>query len=324
MIISKVKRTLRRWLFFQPPVNAHLMRQLGYSHREKLLIIHADDLGLSQSHNNATMLAMNHGLVNSASLMMPCKYALDAIQTLKDYPTMDIGVHLTLTCEWDKYKWGSLSPGSEVPSILDKNGYMYPDCSTFAAHADPEEVEVEMRTQIRACISAGIMPSHLDTHMGCMLKGRPEYLVSYLKLGKEFGIPAMIRPEVLEVALENHRDLFHALETEDLLTVDRIAIASEKLYELKGMNWFYSNYLKTLRRGINVLLIHPAFDDEEMKSITSGHRYWNAAWRQADFDFFTSPQTRNVLDQLKIKLISWKEINAAKLDERNTKSPTPI
>ncbi|MEX2512328.1 MAG: polysaccharide deacetylase family protein [Cyclobacteriaceae bacterium] len=324
MIISKIRRKLKKWNVFAGPVNGSLMRKMGHSPREKLLIIHADDLGLSQSQNKATIQSMTEGIVNSASLMMPCRYAYEAIDMLKDHPELDIGLHLTLTCEWSEYKWGALSPASEVPSLLNEEGHMHPDCLTFLENAHPEEVEIEMRAQIQSCIRAGIMPSHLDSHMSCIFKGRPEYLVSYLKVGKEFGIPAMVRPEVLKSASNNLPHLFKDLEVGDLLTVDHVYIASEKQYELKGMNWIYSNLLKNLQPGINVLLIHPAFDDDEMKRITSGHRYWNAAWRQADYDFFMSQKSKNALHQYNIKLITWKEINEIKNSNKNTRSSTGI
>lgn len=60
-----------------------------------------------------------------------------------------------------------------------------------------------------------------------------------------------------------------------------------------------------------VTTIHLAFADEEMKAATRERDTWCAAWRQRDFDFFTSQEFRNLLHGQNIKLVTWRELARA-------------
>ena len=75
-----------------------------------------------------------------------------------------------------------------------------------------------------------------------------------------------------------------------------------------GMDAYYTNVLKNLKPGLNCLLIHLAYDDAEMKAVTVDHPEWGAAWRQADYDFFTSRKCIELLQQQGIILVTWREL----------------
>lgn len=287
--------------------NLSLAERLGYAKTDKLLIIHADDIGLSHSENRATLRSMIDGIVNSTSIMMPSGWAAEVGEYLHYHPNLDIGVHLTLTNEWHQYKWGPVASKSEVPGLTNHQGYMYASCAEVADNARPEEVEKEMRAQIEAAIKIGIRPSHIDTHMGCVLFGRPEYTASYLKLALEYGTPAMITPEVVEGIIKTNPALFSDIDIALLPVVDRIVSASPSDYD-SGMAEFYNRTLSDLPAGVTVLLLHVAFDDAEMQALTSGHTYWHAPWRQADYDFFADENAWSLIDDNNIKLITWRQI----------------
>ena len=74
---------------------------------------------------------------------------------------------------------------------------------------------------------------------------------------------------------------------------------------------YYENVLINLSSGVHILLIHTAFDNAEMQAMTIDHPDWGAAWRQADFDFFTSAKCREILQKEKIQLVTWREIQEA-------------
>ncbi|WP_194775080.1 polysaccharide deacetylase family protein [Pararhodonellum marinum] len=287
-----------------------LNERLGFNPTDKLLIIHADDIGLSHSENRATLKAMTEGLVNSTSIMMPCAWATEVGTYIQNHPNLDVGVHLTLTNEWFNYKWGPVASKSNVPGLVDEEGFMFADCASVARHATPEEVEAELRAQIDAAIKLGIKPTHLDSHMGCLFFGRPEYFMSYLKLGREYGIPSMVSPQILDVFKQLHPDYFNKLDLSKQLIIDQISIATPEEYDEKGMEGFYSELLENLNPGVTALLIHVAYDDPEMQAITVNHPHWHAAWRQADFDFFTSDKARKLILDNEIKLITWREIGS--------------
>lgn len=291
-----------------------LAEKLGFSKEDRLLIIHADDIGMAHSENIATIDAIKNGVVNSTSIMMPCAWSTEVGELIKDMPGLDIGVHITLTNEWHTYKYAPIASKSEVPGLVGPDGFMYKDCASVAQNASPEEVEKEMRAQIEAAIKIGIKPTHLDSHMGCVFYGRPEYVASYIKLAQEYGIPAMLNQQIVDAVIKPNPELFKGLDVDNLILIDETAIASPQSYDTMGMEGFYTELLNNLNPGVTVLLNHIAFDDAEMQAITTRFTHWHAKWRQDDYDFFTSQKAKNLINANNIKLITWKEIGEKLLD----------
>src|SRR5512140_2038148 len=89
--------------------NKNLADLLSYPHDSKLLIIHADDMGLSHSVNVACIKAFESKGITSGSIMVPCPWAREITGYVKAHPGMDVGIHLTMTSEWENYKWGGVS-----------------------------------------------------------------------------------------------------------------------------------------------------------------------------------------------------------------------
>lgn len=285
----------------------NLNERLGFGKDEKLLIIHADDIGLAHSENVATIKAMTEGVVNSTSIMMPCAWSTQVGELLEDHADLDVGVHITLTNEWFNYKWAPLAPQSDVPGMIGEDGYMHAGCAELAANASPDEVEKEMRAQIDAALRLGIKPTHLDSHMGCVFFGRPEYIARFIKLGLEYDIPTMLNRQVSEL-MDANPDVFKGIDKDMLIFIDDIATISPKEYDELGMETYYSNYLNDLEAGLNIMLIHLAYDNEEMKALTVRHDYWHSPWRQGDYDFFTSEKASELIAKNNIRLITWREI----------------
>lgn len=280
-----------------------LAQRLGYPATAKLLIIHADDLALAHSENQATFNAMNTGVVNSASIMVPCPWLPEVSAYAKANPQSDLGLHLTLTSEWHHFKWAPVSDGDGTAGLTDSSGYLYDNCADFASHASPEAVEQELRAQIEKAKSMGIQPTHLDSHMGCLFFQNPVLFGIYLKMGREYHIPAMISHDLLGILPEPFRQSV----TEKDLVVDHIITANPEDYQA-GMKQYYTKVLETLQPGVNVLLIHTAYNDAEMQGVSVDHPDWGAAWRQADYDFFTSQACRDLLKAQGIQLVTWREI----------------
>ena len=105
-------------------------------------------------------------------------------------PALDLGIHLTLTSEWPQYRWRPLSTASRASGLIDDDGYCWRNCLALRARVVPEAAEIEMRAQIDRAIACGIAPTHLDTHMGAALA--PELLAIYLRLGREYRLPALL------------------------------------------------------------------------------------------------------------------------------------
>src|SRR5579863_1682181 len=101
------------------PANKSLAEKLGYARDAKLVIVHADDLGMTHSVNAASIKALESGLVNSASIMVPCPWFPEMADYAKSHPDTDFGLHLTLTAERVFYRWGPVASKDHVPSLVD-------------------------------------------------------------------------------------------------------------------------------------------------------------------------------------------------------------
>lgn len=282
-----------------------LAEKLGYASDAKLLIIHADDIGLAQSVNEASILAYESKGISSGSIMVPCPWTNDFARYYAENPHLDVGIHITLTAEWDYYKWGGVLPAGEIPSLLDENGYFYASVEEVGQHAQADEVEKEIRAQIERAMALGIHPSHLDTHMGSVL-ARPEFLQIYMKLGMEYDLPVFAPRMMLMGMPEEMRE---KVETEFVL-VDHFFMLNEAL---PGVSWMeaYGEMIEKMGPGLNQLIVHVAIDNEEMQAVTINHPAFGSQWRQSDLDMLTSQEFKDFLKEHQIQLVGWKEIKEA-------------
>mgnify|MGYP006280257887 CR=1 FL=1 len=280
----------------------NIAERLGYPADAKLLIVHADDIGLAHSVNSATIEAFEKKGISSGSIMVPCPWFNEFTKYAREHPGLDVGIHLTLTAEWEHYKWDGVMPSGEIPSLLDEEGYFYASVEEVAMHADPEEVEKEVRAQIDRAIDFGIVPTHIDTHMGSVA-ATPELTGIYLKLGKEYGLPILLpRTWLQSVPAEQREEL-----EKDYVLTDQIFMMHEDSPE---MTWgeSYSRMVSQVRPGLNVMIVHLAYDNEEMQAVAINHPDFGSAWRQRDLDFVTSGEFKDLLKKHNIHLVTWKEI----------------
>ncbi len=280
-----------------------LAERLGYPADAKLLIIHADDLALAHSANQATFRALESGGVSSASIMVPCPWLAEVAEYAAAHPGRDLGLHLTLTSEWKHYKWGPAAPSSEVKGLLNEHGFFYDNCADVAVRASAEEVERELRAQIGRALAMGIEPTHLDSHMGCLFFTRPDIFDIYLRLGREYGLPTLVSQNLVDALPEAFRE---KLSDKDIV-VNQILGANPPDFST-GFAAYYEKVLRSLEPGLSELIVHLAYDDAEMQGIAVDHPDWGAAWRQADFDFFTSEKCRQIIREEGIHLITWREL----------------
>lgn len=286
---------------------ATLAERLGYPKDAKLLIIHADDLAVAHSENQASFKAMKDGSVSSASVMVPCPWLKEVADYAKSNPNHDLGLHLTLTSEWQWYKWGPAAPRGEVSGLVDANGYFYDNCEDVAKNASPAEIERELRAQIEKAKALGLEPTHLDSHMGCLFFTDPANVATYLKLSKAYHIPVMLNRQMVEGIIKQAPQVFAGVFDDRMPVIDEIFMASEEDYK-KGMPQYYTKILKELKPGVHEIIIHVSYNNLEMQGISVNHEGWGAAWRQADYDFFTSKACKKLLKEQNIHVITWREI----------------
>ena len=284
-----------------------LAEQLGYPPTAKLLIIHADDLGVTHSVNAASIKALESGAVNSASIMVPCPWFPEIADYAKSHPELDFGLHLTLTSERVFYRWGPVAPAGKVPSLIDKNGYFHHDW-TPETRIDSAEAEIELRAQIDRAYTMGVKPTHLDSHQYRLDSTNKELFEVALRLAHQYKLPFFVTRDwfadfpYLEKSLgPNDVVIDHTITIEP-----DIFVAANSAPE----KWaaFYNNAIRNMQPGVTELVIHVAYDNDEMRAATRERDTWGAAWRQRDFDYFTSPAFRQLLLDQHIQLITWRQI----------------
>jgi len=284
----------------------NLAQKLRYAKDARLLIIHADDAGLAHSQNSAIFQSLESGLVNSYSIMVPCPWFNEIAAFAIEHPEFDCGIHLTLTCEWENYKFGPVLAPSEVPSLVNADGHFYKKREELRRFADPADVAKELNAQIEKALKLGIVPSHIDSHM-YSVGASADFFRIYKALGEKYNLPVLLNGQLMEmVGLSPD----HNLNEEDL-TADKVHLASFSHFESGSLKEYYFEVFESLAIGLNVLLIHPAFDDEEMKSITINHDNFGSAWRQIDYEVFTSQEMKTKLNEIEVQLITWKDIRKA-------------
>ncbi|MFM8393936.1 MAG: ChbG/HpnK family deacetylase, partial [Acidobacteriota bacterium] len=87
------------------PATRSTAERMGYGPNDKVLMVHADDIGMSHSVNVATIEALKKGLVTSGSIMVPCPWFPEIAEYFRQHPELDLGLHLTLTSEWKYLRW---------------------------------------------------------------------------------------------------------------------------------------------------------------------------------------------------------------------------
>lgn len=289
------------FLMIQAPAQTKsLAERLGYPADSKLLIIHADDLAVAHSEDAASFEALDKHAASSASIMVPCPWLTEVAAYAKAHPDADLGLHLTLTSEWQTYRWGPVSSKDQVPSLMDPAGYLWPETTPALQHIKADEAEREIRAQVEHALAVGIHPTHLDSHMG-VLFARPDLFAAYVKVAHEYKLPFLAlhdpnAPPALRAALSD----------KDIVP-DAIVMANP---QVSAANWmtFYSSAITNLKPGLTEIIVHLGHDDAELQAVTVNHPDYGAAWRQRDYDVITSPELKKILEENHVILIHWSDI----------------
>ena len=266
----------------------------------RLLMIHADDLGMCHSVNRAITMALEASSVSSASLMVPCPGFPEAADWARQHPLYDIGIHSTLISEWESYRWGPVSKIEHGAELVDGNGYFWPRNSLL--RAAPERIYEEISAQIMQAKQAGVNPTHLDSHM--LSVARPGYISAYIRCARQHGLPFLIDEHWHSCASREGSATEQDVVVDDLLQAHS-TLAADELEE------YYLSALRELKPGLNVLLVHPGFDDDELRTITGDCGPYGAAWRQRDFEIVMSAGFKSALKENKIQVVNWRTIMSA-------------
>jgi predicted glycoside hydrolase/deacetylase ChbG (UPF0249 family) len=229
-----------------------LAERLGFGPDARVVIINCDDLGVSHAANAGVYESLRTGLATSATIMVPAPWAREAASR---YRGEDVGVHLTLNAEFERYRWG---PITHAPSLLDGDGGFPRTIDDLWDHADLDEVRRELRAQVERSILWGFDVSHLDSHMGA-LQLRPEFFDVYLDLAVEFGLPIRLSGASTERAIGFP---FRQLAAEEgVLFPDHFVYVGGV-----GSRRAIEKALHDLPSGVTEIYVHPAIDTPELRA----------------------------------------------------------
>lgn len=254
-----------------------LAQRLGLS---RAVIPHVDDLGMCHGANRAFLDLARRGLVTCGSVMVPCPWFREVAEAGAADPSLDLGVHLTLTSEWEHYRWRPISTLSRASGVIDADGYFWRDVTSLRRHLVPEAAEVELRAQIDTALTAGLQPSHIDAHMAAAML--PELLDCHIRLARDYrSVPVLPRRIGFAPDPDRYQAAVTALEAEGLPLPD--AIRGTLAVSAEETEAGYRRMIQTLPEGVTHLALHCTAPGE-IEAITPQH----APWRTREYALFAS------------------------------------
>lgn len=274
--------------------------RLGLSSTDRILIINVDDVGNSHAANAAVIDAMENGLATSATIIVPGPWFPEIAAYAKAHPNSDFGVHLAHTSEWKTLKWGPVANKTDVPGLVDPQGYLWPDIMTVYKNSTPEQAYIEARAQIKKALDAGIDVTHLDSHMGT-LQYNEAYFQVYRRLAHEFNLPLRMGSQEL-LAAQGGGHQRGQLDSDGVVYPDYLIHGDRKPGE--PIRDYWKRSISSLKPGVTELYIHASVPGDEIKHITNS---WQD--RAAEYEMFTrDPEVRRILESQGVKRIGFRAL----------------
>lgn len=282
--------------------------RLGWPAGTKVVIFHVDDAGMSHNSNMGAIRALEDGVATSTSVMIPCSWVPEFADYFKDHPEIDAGVHLTLTAEWKKYRWGPVSGKPVVPGLTDSDGYLWRSVSDVVAHATADEVEAEIRAQIDKALAMGIKPTHLDSHMGTCFQ--PGYLDRYIKVGIEKQIPILIMGGHMQyIGAEAGplkplvKSIAQTVWDAGLPVIDDLVTQPTRADDYDQRKAELIKLLRDIKPGITEIIVHCTVQTEVFSHISG-----SGPTREAELRLLTDKDVKEFIESEGIVLTTWREL----------------
>ena len=277
------------------------LHRLGFSARDRVVIIHADDIGMCEATIPAVAELLDFGLVSSCSVMVPCPWFPAAAEWIRSHSETDAGIHITLTSEWAHYRWRPVSTVSPTSGLIDQEGFLRKTTKQIQQRGKPNAVFKEAYAQVALARRFGMKPSHLDSHM-FSLKGA--FLSIYLRLIRKLKLPGLIDRQALESWRKRGPGALK-MEEQGIPVFDRVACPpnsgrpQDRVAILKSL-------FSSLPPGLSCVLLHPAHDTAELRAIMPNWQY-----RVADWKAFQSASLKRHVQNDGIQVITYKTLAGA-------------
>jgi predicted glycoside hydrolase/deacetylase ChbG (UPF0249 family) len=288
-----------------------LLKKLGYSSTDRLVIIHTDDIGMCHASVQAFKDLWTVGTITSGAVMVPCPWFPAAAQMCRENPEMDMGVHATLNAEWENYRWGPVSTRDQASGLMDAQGYFHQWHEAVYQNAKPEAVAVEVNKQIELALAAGIDATHVDSHMGTIMN--PLFIQSYIQSAASRLLPSMLPRvsangiEMMGISaneLQAYAPIMDQLEQQGIPMLD--GLFSMPLEHADDHIGVAKKILSELPIGISHFILHPSVDAPELRAICPD---WQA--RVANYNAFMSGELKRFIERENIKPIGYRQIRNA-------------
>jgi len=288
---------------------ANQAEKLGFPAGRKVLILHADDIGMCEEANRAVIPYLENQQIQSASVMMPCAYSDEFMQWYKANADYDIGLHLTLTSEWQTWRWSTVADKGLVSSLLNSDEFMWHSVAEVVQNAKPEEVEKEIRAQIEKALSLGVRPTHLDTHMGTLYH-IDAFSKIFMDIAEEYQIPALIFDLSNDSIIQKFEEMGVPITDYFIARCNDYSMPKLDYFESIPVGNSYEEFrdnffevVKSLNPGIAEIICHPSVESDKLKEITDSwqQRVWEA-------QLFADPEVIDFLIEEQIIFTNWKEL----------------
>lgn len=269
-------------------------RLLGYPPDARLLILNADDFGMCHAINQAVSGVLAAGTVRSTTLMVPCPWAAEAMQFLAEHREQPFGIHLTAISDHQVYRWGPMMGRDRVPSLVDARGHFHGFDAFHAnlSHVALAELEMEFRAQIEQVLAAGLAPTHLDWH-AIRFGTRTDIFDLMIRLAKTYKLALRVIG----------KSWIEKIQAAGLPTIDYDFYDGSAVHP-RERPARYTHMLRELPAGLSEWAIHPGTDDTELRAMEGP----GSVYRQADFDFWTSPEPLRVIQEEGIILLDYRAL----------------
>ncbi len=290
-----------------------LLKKLGFSNDDRVVIFHTDDIGMCQASVAAFEHLWDFGTISSGAVMVPCPWFPATAEMCRKNPEMDMGVHATLNAEWGNYRWGPISTRDVGSGLIDEQGYFHQWHPAVYENALPDAVAAEVQAQVERALAAGIDVTHIDSHMGTIM--HPKFIASYLQAGTSRQIPNMLpratsrgfwMMEASDETLAMYRPVLEQFEAQGLPMIDG-------LFDMPLDNGSVEDNIAIARKlidevpaGVTHFLFHPSIDTPELRAIAPD---WES--RVANYKAFMSPELKAYIRASGIQVIGYRAVREA-------------
>jgi len=285
-----------------------VLKKLGFSNTDKVVILHTDDIGMCQASLSAFIDLWENETISSGAIMVPCPWAKPATEYCRTHPGVDMGVHATITAEWDGYRWSAMSTRDPASGLMDKDGFLWQTSQETQANATPDAVATEVQLQVRKALDWGVEVTHVDSHMGTVI--HPKFIQAYIQAATQAHVPVILPRDDSSGFLHMGMDpdsaaafaaLIAQLEEQGLPLVDGMAMLP--LDQPDGQLDIARKMLSELPAGVTHFLFHPSADTPELRAIAPD---WPS--RVANYRTFMNPELKKFIKDQGIQVVGYRDL----------------